>query len=83
MRPKESSNVSRTFPKPVIAAVEGLALGGGCEIMMACDIVVAAASARIGGPEVKLGVIPGGGGTQRLIQAIGKPRRWRCCSAVT
>ncbi|NDK89094.1 2,3-dehydroadipyl-CoA hydratase [Gordonia desulfuricans] len=71
---KESSNVSRTFPKPVIAAVEGLALGGGCEIMMACDIVVAAASARIGVPEVKLGVIPGGGGTQRLIQAIGKPK---------
>ncbi|MGB3699207.1 MAG: enoyl-CoA hydratase-related protein [Gordonia sp. (in: high G+C Gram-positive bacteria)] len=62
------------FPKPVLAAVEGLALGGGCELMLACDIVVAGRSARIGVPEVRLGVIPGGGGTQRLIRAVGRAR---------
>ncbi|GAA4815082.1 enoyl-CoA hydratase/isomerase family protein [Tomitella cavernea] len=63
-----------TFTKPVIAAVEGLALGGGLELVLACDIAVAGRSARLGVPEVKLGVIPGGGGTQRLIRACGKAR---------
>ena len=77
MRGPSVFDTVEAFPKPILAMINGFALGGGCELAMACDIRIAADTARLGQPEVNLGIIPGGGGTQRLPRLVGSGNAFR------